>query len=104
MLRQPTPLARTSSNFSANFSTSSRRTENERAVNIRRRVEIEKGPAQCRAFFCVLSQLLSSIDGRRRNHEEQRGCPLMALLRRAWCFRDVAVFRGTPNVAMHRKI
>ena len=63
MLRRPTPRARTSSNFSANFSTSSRSTENERAVNIHRRVEIEKGSAQCRAFFCVLSQLFSSIDG-----------------------------------------
>jgi hypothetical protein len=49
-LKRPTPLARTSSNFSANFSTSSRSTENERAVNIHRRVKMGESPAQCRAF------------------------------------------------------
>jgi hypothetical protein len=45
------PRARTSSNFSANSSKSSRRTENERVVNIHPRVEIEKVPAQLQGLF-----------------------------------------------------
>jgi hypothetical protein len=65
-------------NFSATFSTSSRSSENECAVSIHRRVEIEKGPAQCRAFSAFCCNVQFNRWTATKSPNAQRGCKLMA--------------------------